>query len=63
MTKKNNNSFFEKKHAIVKKAVEDRKTIVTINNVNGNPIAFDSQKKYDAYKKRLTQKHQAKPTN
>lgn len=49
MTTKNN--FFEKKYAIVKKAVKDRKSITTINNVSGNTIAFDFQKKFDKYKK------------
>lgn len=46
-------SYNEKKQAIIRKAIEDRKTIVTIRSSCGNePIAFDSQKKFDAYKKK-----------
>lgn len=51
----NNNTYFEKKHKLVKKAVDDHKSITIIGSGNDNskPLAFDSQAKYDKYRKSM----------
>ena len=49
----------QKKEKIIRKAVEDKKTIVTVRGNDGNPIVFDNEKKFTQYRERLMKKQQA----
>jgi hypothetical protein len=57
MTTKNN-TYEAKKNSLIRKAIDDRKTIITMrpNGDNSTPLVFDSEKKYAAYRQRLMKK-------